>query len=375
MPRPGCDEVVLVTGYPTFGARQLVERILDAEPRTVVYAVVKPKLAELAAEHLGTLPPTHRARIELLQGDAASMDLGLSGAEFRQLSEEVDRIHHAAQVTYQGVDALTAKEVNVGATREAIELARACKHLRAFVHHSTAFVSGDRTGLVRENELLEDQKFRNVVEETKAKAELLVRRARDKVPTIVLRPTMLVGDSRTGEIDRLDGPYLVVLLILSSPAEIAVPLPGRGDAPLHLVPVDYVTRAAHAIGRDHRAIGKTFHLVDPKPLTARRVFELVARAGGKRSPRGFIPVNLTKALLHTPGLERFAKSPRAFVDQLVTPVQYDARNTEAILAGSGITCPPFETYVDQLVAFVRSRVEAQRELRRVADEEVEDPLS
>lgn len=375
MPRAGYDEVVLVTGYPTFGARHLVSRILEDEPRTLVYAVVKGKLATSAEPHLAALTAEQRDRLVLLDGDAAHMDLGLSGAEIRKLVGEVDRIHHAAQVTYLGVDRETAEQVNVGATREILEIAAACKHLRALVHHSTAFVSGDRTGLVREDELSAGQHFRNAVEETKARAEKIVRHAGGRLPIVIVRPTLVVGDSRTGEIDRLDGPYLLVLLILSSPVELAVPLPGRGDAPLHITPIDYVTRATHHLGRDPRAIGKTFHLLDPKPLTAKQVFDLVARAGGKRSPRGFIPANLTRALLHTPGLERFAKSPRAFLDQLVTPVRYDARNTEALLAGSGIQCPPFETYVDQLVGFVRTRVEQERERRRAAEPEVDDPLS
>jgi hypothetical protein len=105
------------------------------------------------------------------------------------------------------------------------------------------------------------------------------------------------------------------------------------------------------------------------------VFELVAEAGGRRGPRGFIPANLTKALLKTPGLERYAKSPRSFVDQLVTEVRYDASETEDILAGTGITCPPFEAYVDKLVAFVRERVRERREQRHRTEAEVDDPLS
>ena len=374
MARKGYDEVVLITGYPAFGARQMVAEILAREPRTLVYAVVRAKLARLADEHLATLPDEQRARVVLLDGDAAHMDLGLSGAELRKLGGEVDRIHHMAEISYPGSDRAAAEQLNVGATREVLELARACSGLRLLVHHSTAFVSGDRTGLVREDELEHGQKFRNVLEETKARAEKLVRAA-NGLPIAIVRPTTLVGDTKTGEVERLDGPYLLVLLILTSPAEIAIPLPGRGDAALHLVPIDWATRAAHHIGRDPRSAGKTFHLVDPAPLTAKQVFEHVARAGGKRSPRGFIPVNLTRALLATPGLERLSKSPRAFLEQLVTPVRYDTRNTEAALAGSGIACPPFATYVDAMVKYVRARVDERRAEQATSDAEADDPLS
>lgn len=375
MPRPGYDEVALITGFPTFRARKMAEHILQAEPQTLVYLIVRSKFLKEAEEHLERLPKAERERAIILEGDAAAMDLGLSGKEHRKLASEVDRIHHVAQVTYLGVDRETAEQLNVRGTQEIIELAKVCGSLKSLVLHSTAQVAGSRTGLVRESELEKGQSFRNVVEETRARAERLARAKMNELPIAVVRPTTIVGDSQTGEVDRFDGPYLLILLIITSPAEIAVPLPGRGDAHLHLVPIDYVVRASHAIGRHPRAAGKTFHLVDPNPLTAKQIFELVARAGGKRTPRGFIPTNLTKALLRTPGLERFAKSPRAFVEQLATPVRFDARNTEEILAGSGIICPPFESYVDQLVAYVRERVREKRERREEEATEVYDPLS
>lgn len=374
MPKRGFDEVVLVTGYPSFVARQLVVQILQEQPNAFVRAIVQGKLEPAAQEHLASLPADQRIRVELIEGDVTHMDLGLSGATFRALAGEVDRIYHFAQLASPGVDRKTAEQVNIGGTHEALELARTSEHLKSFVHLSTAYVAGDRTGLVLEHELFAGQSFRNLIEETKARAERLVRESAPQVPSIILRPTMLVGDSRTGEIDRLDGPYLMVLLILSSPVEVAVPLPGRGHAPLHMLPVDFLVRASTALGRDPRAVGKTFHLVDPTPPTAKEAFALVARAGGRKGPRGFIPANLTKALLHTPGLERFARSPRAFLDQLVTDVRYDATNTKDLL-GNSLHHPPFASYVDQLVAHVRSRVQERREQRQPVEAEVDDPLS
>jgi nucleoside-diphosphate-sugar epimerase len=262
--------------------------------------------------------------------------------------------------------------MNVQGAQEILEFASACSSLKCLVHHSTALVSGDRTGLVNEADLRAGQSFRNVVEETRARAETLMRAAMPRIPIAVVRPSMVVGDSKSGEIDRFDGPYLIILLIVTSPAEIALPLPGRADTPLNLVPSDFVARACRAIGRDERAPGQTFHVVDPAPLSARRVFELVALAGGRRTPRGFIPANLTKALLRTPGLERFAKSPRAFLDALATPVTWASPNTDAVLADAGIQCPPFESYVEKLVDYVQNRLRERKERRAAA--EVDDPL-
>jgi hypothetical protein len=142
---------------------------------------------------------------------------------------------------------------------------------------------------------------------------------------------------------------------------------------MNLVPIDYVVRAAQLIGRRSQSAGRTFHITDPRPLTVRQMFQLVAQSGGKRLPGGFIPSHVTKALLSAPGLHLLSKSPRAFIDVIATPVRYDTHNTEDILTGERIHCPPFESYVDELVGYVKRRVRERRQKNEEA--EVEDPLS
>jgi nucleoside-diphosphate-sugar epimerase len=372
MARSGWDEVVLLTGFPSFLARKTCDALLAEKRRTLVRAVVRAKFLPDAKAALAALPREQAARVDLIEGDAASMDLGLSGAEVRALGAEVDVIHHCAHVSYPGVDRETAEHTNVGGALEVLEVARACPSLRCVVHYSTASVSGDRSGLVREEDLDRGQGFHNVVEETSAKAERVMRAAMPNVPVVVLRPSIVVGDSTTGEVDRMDGPYLLVLLMLTSPPDLAMPLPGRGDVLLNMVPVDFVVRAALAIARDARAVGRTFHLADPAPLTARRVFELVARAGGRRTPRGFIPANLTKALLRTPGIERFVRSPRAFIETLGTNVTYSTTNADELLEGTGVRCPPFEEYVDTIVEYASQRLKGRRDAKERDD--MPDPL-
>jgi nucleoside-diphosphate-sugar epimerase len=382
MSRPGYDAVLLVTGFPSLYARKMVRHILAAEPGALVYAIVPGECAaraEAEREALDAVRVGDRQRLVLVEGDASAMDLGLSGAEFRQLAREVDRIHHLAHVAAGSVDRKTARAVNVVGAGEILELARAARAtgaLERLVFHSTAHVSGDRTGVVYEDDLASGQSFRSEVEETRMQAESLARRAMREVPIAVVRPTTLVGDLDPIEDERLDGLYLLVLLIVATPAEIAIPFPGKGDSPLNIVPIDFVVRAAHALGRAAGAAGRTFHLADPHPLSARRVAELVARAGGKRTARSHIPSNLAKALLRTPGVERFVRSPRAFVEQLTTAVRYDTRNTDVMLRGTDIACPSFETYVGELVATVQEHLKARQKRRDTpAELEVDDPLS
>ncbi|MBX3226782.1 MAG: SDR family oxidoreductase [Labilithrix sp.] len=365
-------ESVLVTGFPSFVARKMVEELVR-EPDVVVHAIVRTKSLEEARAALDVLPLAERRRVDVIEGDAAAIDLGLSGAEMRELLPKIDVIHHLAQVSYMGAEAELATHVNVGGAREILEIAALCPKLSCLVYHSTAQVSGDRTGLVLEDDLDKGQVFKNPVEETMARGERIVRSKMGKVPIAIVRPTIVVGDSKTGEVDRFDGPYFLILLLVTSPPDIPLPLPGRGDAPLNLVPVDYYVRAARAIGRDPRAPGRTFHVGDPAPITARRVFDLVAAAGGRRSTRGFIPANITKALLRTPGLDRVAKSPRAFLDALATPVTYSFAHTTELLAGTDIRCPPFESYVEGLVEYVQQRLREKRARDRSSGE-IEDPL-
>ena len=360
------DEEVFLTGLPSLAARKTCEALLAAPSQNVVHALVREKDEEAFSSFLEDLPAGSRERIHRLVGEPSAIDLGLSGAEWQSVRARIQRIHHVAGTSQLGMSREQAQTEHVAAAREVLELARHCPRLRCLVHHSSASVSGTRTGLVLEDELVMGQSFRNVVEEAQAHAENLVLRARSRLPIVVLRPTLIAGDSRTGELDRFEGPHFLMLLMVTSPPDFALPLLGRGDLPLHLVPADNVTRVAALIGSDSRAIGKTFHIKDPSPPTARRVFELVAEAGGRRAPRGHIPANITKALLRAPGLDRIAQSPRAFLDALLTPVEYSAANTDALLAGSDVHCPPFESYVERLVEGIQTKLREKRD-RRTSD--------
>jgi thioester reductase-like protein len=369
---------ILLTGFPaSFLARRLLATILAREPDAKVVCLVPRRFGDRAAELLDRLAADELRRVELLRGDSAAMDFGLAGQRYRRLAASIDVIHHCAAVTYPGVARDLAERVNVGGTGEVLELVDAADRLQRLVLWSTAQVSGTRTGRVEEGELVAPGRFHNVVEETRFRAEAMVREAMERVPTVILRPSHVVGDSSTGEIDRLEGPYLLILLMLSTPVDLRVPLPGRGDAPLNLVPIDYVVAAGHAIANDARAVGRTFHLVDERPPTARRVFELIAQATGRPGPRGRVPTQLAAALLRAPGLERLSQVPRAFLEQLATDVVYDARNAHELLAGTGIACPPAASYLPVMVEHVKREQERRarrRQEKRRAHDEADDPL-
>ena len=365
------SDVSLVTGFPSFPARSLIRRLLDGDPEERIYLLVRPKGLSEATAFVDQLEETARARLTPLVGSVADLDLGLSGADYRRLVAEVTAVHHLAAFRSVSGERGLAERVNVGGTKQLLELALECGSLRRFCHYSTALVAGGRTGVILEEELDAGQRFRDAYEETMFRAEQVVADAVRRLPITVFRPSTIVGDSRSGEIDRFDGPYSLITLIVTSTLDVQLPLPGRATAPLHLVPVDFVTEAARTLSRDPRAVGRTFHLTDPAPFSARSVYELVARHADRRPPRGTFPMALTRALRHAPGLGAAVRSPLAFLESLNHSVLYNCRNTLELLDGTGVRCPPLDRYVGVLVDYVR-RVHAARRLR--AEEEVFDPF-
>jgi thioester reductase-like protein len=365
-------EAVLVTGFPAFTARRFVAHLLERDPRARVFLLARGPFVDEARGFLAGRPPAEAARVEVVEGDVCDMDLGLSGRELTTLADQVTTIHHMAGIYWMGVDKDTARRTNVEGTRGVLTLAREARQLRRLVHWSTAAVSGKRKGVILEEELDEGQAFHNVYEETKFHAEVLARAAMRELPITILRPGVIVGDSRTGEIDKFDGPYYLLVLIASNALNLRVPLPGRGSAPLHLVPIDFVVEAAYPLSLDDRAAGKTLHLTDPNPLSARKVYELVAELSEGRLARGFVPTGLARTLLRAPGLEKLARAPRSFLEAFDRPCFYNCRTTLELLDGTGVRCPSFDRYAGNLVAYVR---EVQAEKRRRHDDDVAvDPL-
>ena len=339
---------VLVTGFPeSVVAVRVVQELLKRSEENLSLVLSDDKIP-YARSRLGP----DWSRIEVIDGTVSAMDFGLTGRDFRELAKSVRRIHHCPPGANLDIDAREAERLNVYTTREVLELAEAADHLERLIFWSTALVSGDRRGFVLENDLLPSE-FDSPALETAFRAERMVNTAQANVPTTILRPAMIVGDSQTGAIEHLGGLHLLVQVFLNAPSDLRLPSLGKGDLPLNLVPIDYVVAAGLELANDPRSLGRTFHLVDPDPLNARRVFDLIAKATGRPPPRGFLPTNIASAVLRTPGLDRFAQVPRAFVSQLGVEVAYDDQNSRELLSGKDIQCPPFESYVDALVNFVR----------------------
>jgi nucleoside-diphosphate-sugar epimerase len=345
----------LVTGYPRLLARRLAESLRARTPEGRISVLADEKHAEAAAGFARGIGA------EILVGDISSLHLGLSTGEYRDAAGTVTDVLHAAEWSFLGATLAEMRRVNVEGTRAALDLAADCRKLRRFTHFSTVYVSGDREGVIAEDELACGQAFRNAFERTKFEAEVLARAAMATIPCTVLRPSILVGDTKTGQIDRFEGPYVVAILLVTSPLQVAVPLPGNGVAPLNVVPIDYVVSAANHIHHDERAAGRTFHLADPNPSSSRRIYQLIAERQGRKLPRLSLGYRVADAILRLPGLEKLTREQRAAIAYVNHLSFFSTRGTLEILDGTGIRCPPIESYLDTLIEYVRAEYRRKRE--------------
>ena len=361
-----------VTGYPGFIGRRLVPALLRRSPAARVFLLVQPRHEERARAELNRLGEDATRRTTVFTGDIVDMHLGLASQEYRTITSEITDIFHLAALYSHGSDAKALNHVNVDGTRSVLELATDVPRLRRFHYMSTATVAGKREGVIAEDELDEGQKFHTAYEESKFRAEQVVQRTRGHLPITVYRPGIVVGDSRTGEIDRFDGPYYLAILLVMSPAGLPLPIPGNMLAPLNVVPIDFVIDAMLHIAHDPRGLGRTFHLVDPNPMAARRVYEWIAAHTGKKLPPR-LPHRVAEQLLRMPFLEPLAREERAAIPSVNQLAIYTSANTLELLDGTGIRCPRLSTYLDRLIDYVMEHYKDRRSIA-AADAEVEDTL-
>ena len=378
---PDNQTICLLTGLPDgFLAQKLLGQLLTRHPEMYVLCLVADAGFDRAHELLSHIEPEDRQRVELLRGDVSAMDFGMSGAGFLDLAARVDVIHHCTCANQASIGRELEWRHYVGSTGEVLELAAASgERLKRMVHWSSALLFTPQSGRVTESEFSTPARPRSREDEMRFRADSLVRDSMSRIPITLLRPSIVVGDSRTGEMDRNEGPYALLSLIVSSPRELRLPLPGRGDQPCHFVPLDYVLEAGLSIADHPQSVGRTFHITDERPTSLARVFDLINEAAERPPAPPGLARNLAALLFHAPGLERFSQIPRNFLDLLATDVSYDSRNTRELLAGTGIECPPVTSYIKTMVERVRrdqeQSIRPPRKPRRDPHfEELDDPL-
>ena len=341
----------LLTGYPGFIGKRLVARLLEEDDGLAIVALVEPRLEEAAR----AAAVEHGDRLEIVAGDITDRRLGLSEDDYERLGAEASRVFHLAAVYDLAVPVELAQRVNVEGTGNVLDFCLAAAKLEHLAYVSTAYVAGLRTGVVYEHELVMGQDFKNHYESTKFQAEVWVRQLLDRIPTTILRPAIVVGDSSTGETQKFDGPYYM-LRAISRAHRLGRPLPqfARGESPFNVVPVDFVVDAIAASSRDPAAVGQTLHLVDPEPLSSRDLLNTLATEYTGAGTKGRIPPALVEAGLRlAPVREALGGTPRESIVYLSHRVRFDTRRAVDILTPHGLRPPTFSDYVGPMVDFFR----------------------
>lgn len=345
----------MVTGFPGFIARRLVAKLLSDDPEARITALIEGRMAEparKAAEAIGA-----GDRLELVEGDIVKRHLGLSKEQHGELTSKVTDVHHLAAVYDLAVPLEIAQRVNVDGTGNVLDFCRACTDFRQLHYVSTAYVAGLRTGVVYEHELSLGQRHKNHYESTKFQAEVWVHDElrRGRVPTTIYRPAIVVGDSRTGETQKFDGPYYL-LRTISRSLKMKQPIPqfGNSEAPFNVVPVDFVVDAIAAVSRDPDATGETLHLVDPDPMTARELLQLLSKEYAGKEPRMRVPARLVQESLRFKKVrDLYEGAPRESIVYLNHAVRFDTRRADSILARHGLRCPRFDEYASNVVQYFK----------------------
>jgi len=346
-------ETIFLTGFPGFIAKRLVARL--ARRDTQFFLLVQKSFIEKAMREVEEIAGKTAAPLEnfaLIEGDITQENLGISEKDLRIIQEEITDVHHLAAIYDLSVKKDSAYSVNTEGTRNVSAFIRSLKKLRRYNYVSTCYVAGKRTGEILETELEHDAGFRNFYEETKYLAEMEVERLKNEIPTTIYRPSVVVGDSETGETAKYDGIYSLIHYLRKAPNLLRFVNVGNSAVKLNLVPVDFVVESIAALSTDERAIGETVALADPNPLTTEELFDAISEVLTSKKSVIKPPPQLIEKSLMLPFSPILSGLPFPSVPYFFVPQTYDTRVADELLAAHDIVCPNFTSYIGNLLKFV-----------------------
>jgi NAD(P)-dependent dehydrogenase (short-subunit alcohol dehydrogenase family) len=347
-----------VTGATGFIGKRLVKTLLQRRGATVHFLLRQESESKVAGllEYWGVSP----ARAVPVYGDLTGKKLGVSADVIKKLKGHIDHVYHLAAVYDLSADEESQVQVNIEGTRNVVEFAKAID--AGHLHHvSSIAAAGLYEGVFREDMFDEAENLDHPYFMTKHESEKIVR-MESKLPWTVYRPALVVGDSQTGEMDKIDGPYYFFKLIQRMRQILPPWMPSVGleGGRINIVPVDFVVAALDHISHGKGDLNKKcFHLVDPEGYRVGDVLDVFSKAA--HAPKmnvfinaallGFIPKSVKKGLMALAPVRRVRKAvmkdlglPEDILTFVNYPTRFDCRETQAALKGSGIVCPKLPDY-------------------------------
>jgi thioester reductase-like protein len=356
---------LLITGATGFLGQEILLRYLERSDRQI-YALIRAENDLRATERMRSIlislfgeADPYLSRINAVAADVESPGLGLDDDRLGELASRVTEIIHSAASVSFTLPLSESRRVNVEGTRRLLEFAELCQRrgqsLGRFCHISTAYVAGDHPGEFTEDQLEVGQGFRNAYERSKFEAELLVRERSARLPVLILRPSIVVGERSTG----WTSSFNVLYPPLKAFARGAYPvIPARRSTPVDVVPVDYVADAVVELVESSQDDLGVYHLVSGRrATTVGGLIEHSARYFRRRPPRVVSPP-IYRRLLH-PILIRVSgerqrralRRTEALFPYFSMKVMFDDRRARSRLEQVGLRAPSLDSYFDRLLDF------------------------
>src|ERR1039457_5865894 len=348
------EELILVTGATGFLGVQLVRELLDRHPHATLALLIRDRADQSGQQRADLIvSPADRSRVQVYSGDVGQHNCGLDTATYQRLCAETTRVIHSAATVRFDHTLDEARRINVEGTRRMLDFAAGMRQLRSLAYVGTAYVAGERAGLVRESEFGVGQSYRNTYEQTKAEAEALVRSRLGSMPGVILRPSIIVGDSRTGVTSSFKMMYWPLKIYARG---LWRTVPGYPDAVLDIVPVDYVATAVARLAFDPAALDTPVPL-GAGPRGSNTIAQIAQRAAEyfhSAAPRYVDPkfffamVRPILFMLLWGKKRRVLVDGRAYRDYFSMRMQFDTANAERLLQPAGVCPPPVLDYLDRL---------------------------
>jgi NAD(P)-dependent dehydrogenase (short-subunit alcohol dehydrogenase family) len=349
-----------VTGATGFIGRFVVANLLKrGKPIYVLVRKGSIKKLDLLRTHWGA----DDKEVIAVIGDLAKKNLGVADADAKKLKGKIDHYFHLAAVYDLKASAEVQEQANVEGTRHALQFADAVA-AGCFHHVSSIAAAGLYDGVFREDMFEEAEDLDHPYFKTKHDSEALVRNEYER-PFRIYRPGFVVGDSKTGYIDKIDGPYYFFKFIQKMREMLPpwMPTIGIEGGRINIVPVDFVADALDFLAHKKGLDGKCFHLTDPHPYRIGEVLNIFARAA--HAPQmtmrvnakmfGFIPAPILYGLGSLSPVKRAIRVvlqdlgiPRDVFQFVNWPTRYDNREAAKALKGSGIEVPRLDSYAYRL---------------------------
>lgn len=342
-----------ITGFPGFIAERLVKRLAKEEFQ--FFLLVQSTFLDRAVEDVKRISESTNTPIEnfaVIEGDITEPNLGMEADDAATVRYETTDVFHLAAIYDLAVEKDLATRVNLEGTKNVNEFVKGLKLLKHYNYISTCYVAGRRTGVIREDELEHDKGFRNHYEETKYLAEMEVEKLKAELPVTIFRPSVVVGDSESGDTAKYDGIYYLILYLRKAPYLLRAVNVGNKSVKLNLVPVDFVVNAIAELSMDNRSIGKTIAIADPEPLATSELFDAIAEEMTGRKSEFSPSPKLVEWFLMKPISPPITGLPHYGVPYFFLEQTYDTSVAAELLAAHKIKCPNFRDYVGNLVKFV-----------------------